>query len=392
MMLARIVMLFAGQLARQDTLRAAREVEFRLDPVLAFDRNSLADAPPDMTPSLVVLGPNLEAFVLDAKGSRILAFARSGQLLWVSGRSGRGPGEFVAPATLAYSAEGLWVGDIAERRVQLFSPKGRLVSEHSMLSSTAAGGIPSPPAVVLADRTGLVEPIKELSNFHPSSYLVRIDLEGRVVNQLAKLPLKGMLLRYDFPTADLQAFAVQPFAFFDRVGLTSAYGGRAYIVEQTDPPRGARRWWFRVVGIGSGGDTAYSLRKEYRPLPLEESRFESDIAERVSGLLAVGRPAMGSRPDPAAVVRRSVVRPRTLPPVTKVVAAQDGRVYLRREDPGTNEVRWTILNGTGELVGWFRAPTDLEVGGAKGDTVLAISTGKDGNRTVRQYLLRRLSR
>ncbi len=384
------VLLMCGGVVSQDTM-GTREAEFTLAPVVAFERVLLADAPPGMTPALAVVGPNLEVFVLDARASRILAFAPSGRLLWKAGRAGRGRGEFVAPVTLAYSADGLWVGDIAERRVLQFSLNGQFVSESPMLSPVAAGGIPTPPAIVLADGTGLVEPIKELSNFRPSTYLVRIDHEGRVATQIAQMSLKGMLLRYDVPTADLQGFGVQPFGFFDRAGLTNASGGRAYIVNQSDAPSGATRWWFGLVGVGSAGDTVYNLQKAYTPRRLEGGRYESEIAERASMLLAAGRSSVGSRSQALTVVRRSVDRPRTLPSVTKVVAAQDGRIYLRREDMGRSEVIWTILNGAGESVGWFRAPTGLEIGGSRGDAVVAIVVDREGNRTVRQYRLRRQS-
>ena len=78
--------------------------------------------------------------VADRSAPMIRAFDRGGKLLWSTGRSGNGPGEFVFPMRVAIGPErDVTVLDMRQRRHTRLAKDGTLVGSNSFLGFLAAG-------------------------------------------------------------------------------------------------------------------------------------------------------------------------------------------------------------------------------------------------------------
>ena len=81
--------------------------------------------------------------------------------------------------------------------------------------------------------------------------------------------------------------------------------------------------------------------------------------------------------------------PPTVPPVTLLVPAQDGTLWLRREDMGGDSIRWDVVGREGTRVGRLRLPREHRVVAAAGNTMAAIERDEFGVEYVVRYELSR---
>jgi DNA-binding beta-propeller fold protein YncE len=88
-------------------------------------------------PTDVAVAPSGEIFVADGHGnSRIVKFTRDGRFIKAWGRKGSGPGEFNVPHTLYFDSRGrLFVGDHANRRIQVFDQDGNFLTQYTGFGS-----------------------------------------------------------------------------------------------------------------------------------------------------------------------------------------------------------------------------------------------------------------
>ncbi len=103
--------------------------------------------PPFHYPTNVALSANGEIYVTDGYGNaRVHKFSVAGELLLSWGEPGGGPGQFRVPHGIAIDREGVvYVADRENSRVQLFTPRGKFISEWTDLAR---------PAQVYIDRSG----------------------------------------------------------------------------------------------------------------------------------------------------------------------------------------------------------------------------------------------
>jgi DNA-binding beta-propeller fold protein YncE len=103
--------------------------------------------PPFHYPTNLAVAPGGELYVSDGYGNaRVHVFAPDGRLLFSWGEPGSGPGQFRVPHGIAIDREGVvYVADRENSRVQLFTPRGKFISEWTDLAR---------PAQVCIDRSG----------------------------------------------------------------------------------------------------------------------------------------------------------------------------------------------------------------------------------------------
>lgn len=89
------------------------------------------EGPPFNFPTNLAIASNGDLYVADGYGNaRIHHFSPDGKLLKSWGKPGTAPGEFRIPHGIAIDREGtLYVADRENSRVQLFSPKGKFLTE-----------------------------------------------------------------------------------------------------------------------------------------------------------------------------------------------------------------------------------------------------------------------
>jgi sugar lactone lactonase YvrE len=127
-------------------------------------------------PTDVAFGPAGDICVSDGYGnSRVVKYDRDGDWVKAWGRRGTAPGEFHTPHTIITDAKGLvYVGDRENRRVQIFDPDGRFVTEWDHVGAPWGLCItPGPRQVIyLADAwAGRIE---------------KLDLQGHILGAFGK--------------------------------------------------------------------------------------------------------------------------------------------------------------------------------------------------------------
>ena len=86
-----------------------------------------------LQPSDVAIGKDLRIYVLDGVNSQVKVFNENGSFLFSFGSRGNAQGQFESPLGLANDSTGrIFVADTGNRRVQVFSPDGKVQSEFTI--------------------------------------------------------------------------------------------------------------------------------------------------------------------------------------------------------------------------------------------------------------------
>ena len=107
-------------------------------------------------PSSVVVAPNGDIFVGDGHGgksnARIVKFSRDGKFIKTWGKSGKAPGEFEQPHSLAIDSRGrLFVGDTGNFRIQIFDQDGKFLEEWKQFGRPSGMYIDKDDTLFVAD-------------------------------------------------------------------------------------------------------------------------------------------------------------------------------------------------------------------------------------------------
>jgi hypothetical protein len=298
-------------------------------------------------------------YVLDRGNHEVRVFDTRGRHLRTFGREGAGPGEFLGAATAGWVADTLWVSDPLQLRTTFFAPDGRVLRTAGPAIRASREFAPAAAEAVLADGSLLVLP----SPLQPASRTAVIDVSrlpvlrvGRsgTVDTLAHRDLRNRMVRVSVGASRLML--LQPWD--DSPLLAVATNGQS-IVMVTRPaavrPENAR---FRVTRLTPTGDTAFSRSFLYTPVPVPPG-WASTWADETARVISARR-GNAERNRLTAALSQGAYVPKFMPPVTAVVAADDGTVWLRREARGA-VVAWTVLGPNGLPLADVRAPSGLEI-------------------------------
>lgn len=118
---------------------------------------------------------------------------------------------------------------------------------------------------------------------------------------------------------------------------------------------GADSATYRVTAVRTNGDTVYSRKYSYSPVPLSTHDSASDVDGPI-------RHFTQQYPDQADLIRKAILdlpRNSAYPPFTSVLVGRDGTVWigstLRGPVPVT-ERKWTVLAPNGDLIGTLSLP------------------------------------
>jgi hypothetical protein len=135
------------------------------------------------------------------------------------------------------------------------------------------------------------------------------------------------------------------------------------------------------------GDTAFDRTIAYRPLPVPDQVLAAKLAAIRETMQRRGSPPATGEIERA--LRGADAIPATLPPVTAAVTAQDGTIWLRREESAGPEQPWLVVSGTGETLATVLLPAGVEVSNARGDVLVAIETDDLDVQYIVLYRIRR---
>lgn len=277
--------------------------------------------------------------------------------------------------------------DMVAQRVTFFSLAGRLLGTLSVVPrGLGKEWLPIVPLYLGADGTALARPGFLAIINHPNTdhrdLLLRIDRSGEILDTAALVvtpPQRWITLRGPFgPVVMPQLFRVP---FFARV---SADGSRVALVG--DGGAVGRTATFQVTELRSIRDTVWSHSYAYEPLPLSAVAVDSVVAEAGARL---NPEAFPDRADAERQIRKGISPPDHLSPVSGFVFADDGDLWLRREDVLGRDQRWTVLDAAGSAVAWITLPRGLNVKAIRSNRLWGVETDALGVPYVVRYVITR---
>ena len=349
-----------------------------------------------------VISAEGDVFVAQWQDRTIQVIGEAGEVIRTIGRSGEGPGEFISLSAIWLAGDTLVATDRQLMRVNSFATDGRFLDSRTWVADFARWSVDeagsrviytpgSPPSAILSNGLALVspnwtvrppqgipDPGPRRAGFR--SPLLTMDEHGQIVDTLAwseyywtefAMPRDGRGFRIQVPFQREIHTAIMP-------------GGGGVIVVREDDAAGPS---VLVTRIGPSADTVFSRTYSYTPAPLTD-----DLLRRALNETEVGEFPMGGERDGApesadfeGPVRRSGVLPETLPAVTSLVVGHYESIWLRREEQVGKFAQWTVLDGTGEVVGVATLPRKQEVVAARGAVMVAVEEDELGRASLVRY-------
>lgn len=297
-------------------------------------------------------------FASEPQAAHVIVFGADGTYVRTIGRRGDGPGEFRAPGNMSWTGDTLVVFDFRTGG-NLFNVDGEYLGVVSFKRQTADNPwFGAMPIFLLADGNVMgFAPVPNsavLDGARTQQAWLRLTREGELLDTLALQRLVGQDVEVDLgqgpitrrhPFASNPLVAVPPDASF-------------MVMVDREPPAGGERPAFRVHRIALNGDTVLSQNVPYLPIELLDSEIDS-IAKSIGAPQAERNGLTEHRAT--ALVREQVPWPQYRPPVTNVLAASDGSVWLRREPTTGDSIRWDVMDAQLQRVGFVYLPLDIDV-------------------------------
>ena len=331
---------------------------------------------------MIAVGPNGHAYSLHGNEASVRRWTPAGVPAGSVGRQGEGPGEFTGPRALGFFGDTLWVFDARAYRLSYFDSAGTFLGSVTpgVDLGSASDGPASPPrpdwpfrdGTFLARSPGWSDAIArgELTE----TPIVHIGAQGERLSHIWTQSWRPSdilaLLRADGQggTFTRQPFADAPLTVPLESGLL-VVDRRAYTGEGDAA--------FRVTHIGAAGDTVWHRSLIYEPERLPAERVDRAVQEGAGSLhefMSRGDPGLALG-DVERRYREALYAPAYLPPVTNVVVAHDGSVWLALpEAPDDAAVGWWILDAEGEPAGRAVTPAGLTVHVITGDAIWGVET------------------
>ena len=352
----------------------------------------------------VVISAEGQVFVAQWQDGTIQVIGEAGEVIRTIGRSGEGPGEFILLSAIWLAGDTLVATDRQLMRVNSFATDGRFLDSRTWVADFESWSVDeadsrviytpgSPPSAILANGLALVspnwmvrppqgipDPGPRRAGFR--SPLLTMDEHGQIVDTLTwseyywtefNLARDGRHFRIQVPFQREIHTAVIP-------------GGGGVIVVREDDAAGPS---VLVTRIGPSADTVFSRTYSYTPAPLTDDLLRRALNEtEVNEIFPMRDGERDGAPEGAdfeGPVRRSGVLPETLPTVTSLVVGHYESIWIRREEQEGEFAQWTVLDGTGEVVGVVTLPRRQEVVAARGAVMVAVEEDELGRASLVRY-------
>lgn len=274
--------------------------------------------------------------VTESSVPRVLVFDSAGSVVASLSSAGQGPGELGGPASAGFMNDTLWVVDRSLNRISYFSDaefvgsdrlenysdlhpermpwvEGILAGRRPLIYTSGTSGI---DAVPVTSEPGI------LAVDNPSGLDVILNPN---VNHVGG----GLVLRENGEVTSVMLLS-QPFSEAAKVTMTPN-GDRVVVAEIAEDG-------YRVLELAPSGDTLRQIRHRDEPVPLPTRVADSIVGTWVQG------------PYTEAIVREALYLPERYPPVSKVIAAADGSIWVGREKIGSAPRAWDVHRPDGTLL------------------------------------------
>lgn len=306
-------------------------------------------------------------FILQPRDQTVRVFADTGTFLRTIGQEGEGPGEFLGPSTLGFLGDTLWVGDSRLRRVTLFGRDGTVLEAFpfplpNMGEALSAGflGLTGGGGALVSTSPAFRSELDGTSHPFP---LLSVSRDEDIRDTLATRNLahaRGIMVTESQGTIQSIEVFAQTFSDHTLVDLASE-GGRIAVVERpvaASPDLAT----YRVSSVTASGDTLFSVEVPYEPIPVPGELVDSIVDRYAEGGRSRSR------------IRETLFFPDHYPPVSDVVAGEDGTVWVGRERrPGAPRA-WDILGPDGALLAHMETPGGFRLHQAREGEIWGVIT------------------
>ena len=316
----------------------------------------------------LVPGPDGSLYSLHWREGTIRRWSADGFPSGSVGRQGEGPGEFQQPTGMGFFGDSLWVWDRGGHHVSYFDPEGTFLGRVSpKVDIGGPEGSPPRPSRPFRDGTFLgVEPAwsHEIATGElTETAYTHMDPEGGTLATIwmhPHEPRDGLALLREGGGG---TFSSQ--AFGDGVAYTVADDGLVVVTRRAWPGDGEA--FFTLTRIGLAGDTVFSVRVPYTPVPLAAERIDSAVAATTDGLyefMSSRQPGL-ARATLAERIRDATYKPDYVPPVGAVRTGADGNIWVRRFDPIEIDAgafgEWWVFDAEGTGLARVLTPMGLRI-------------------------------
>ena len=307
----------------------------------------------------VVLGADDELLIEQTEDAAIRVHGPDATFRGTIGRRGEGPGEIGGLQTFGIREDRIWVLDQGNGRLTWFGLDGSFLSDEPWSPAPTYEGKASfnyafplrmrlrPDGTVLAI-PGVLQILQEGETAPPvRPPIVTIEADATIRDTVVLQSLESA-----DPVSD---------ELYDRFPTDPEYGltadGEGVVFVERPVARTEDVGSFRLVRVNVSGDTVIDRSYRYAPIATPAS-LDQRIFEGLSETL--------QRRD-----RGRIHVPPRYPPVTDLVVAQDGTIWLAREDgPGPTRTWWALDPGSGDVLGSIELPRDHTIVAGRGATVV----------------------
>jgi hypothetical protein len=330
----------------------------------------------------MTVGPSGEMIVASGQVSgAIRGFDSTGRAFAWSIPVGNGDQEIRWVWRMGWTGKTLWAADPGFNQLALIDRGGKVTKSleyPSWVRPSWADRRKLPvfgavePLALYADGSWLVRPSKERSLVSTpeydktSGYLMRIKENGSVERVVARVPRNDsrMDLRFRF-MAEVSVPMYGPLTLWD----VSTDGSHVVIVATA--LQGADSATYRVTALGALGDTLYSRRIPFVPVPMSKQSIDS-IRSRFSG--SVGR---RSTEEVGEVVEKQL--PWAYRPVERLIVGRDQTTWIELRATTADHL-WLVLDSTGASIGSVGFPKEFLLRAADRDHAWGFE--RDGGRVT----------
>jgi hypothetical protein len=324
----------------------------------------------------IVPGANGAFYVADTQERTVRLFEKDGRLATTIGRDGSGPGEFRMIARAGLLGDTLWAVDQQLRRVSLFTATGvfRRSFDLPMIGTLRVTvGAVLPDATIAQTTTQITT---AGSNVGWANLLVRLHGNGRSADTIAVLkPGVGDWI-YRGTTGGETWAVVLNNPLSDGSLFDASSNGQTLVVVHREAGS-AQGSAFEVVRIDATGRALWTRTLPYSPRALSTSVKDSLIK------------SAGSRSSNEREIRAIAKFPAHIPTISRVVAGEDGTIWLRREEFGRSGVaEWNVMSRNGQLIARLETPKALQVHAATAQQVFGVLPDENDVPVVVRYHVR----
>lgn len=300
--------------------------------------------------------PHGRLFVLQPQERLIRVFDDSGEFEREIGRSGSGPGEFQQPVFIRANGDSVWVIDRALNRLTVFTASGGYITSFQLPRPDYDRRFPVQAIAYLAD--GSLLGSVEFSGQDVASgdlrrrMYFRMNMEGEILNTVAELSLKNVLLRLrssdqSNPVAGL--YANQPFSDAPLLSVDPRGERIAVVLRGVSSTGSPPTYSVRIVD--TGGKVLAAFEQPFEPIPFPQELRDSVVEAWTASALESRGAGFRTHREARGAVEEELFLPSILPPVTGVRLSDDGSIWVRREERLTDRSIWDVLSPAGRHLG-----------------------------------------